>query len=449
MIGLDRAHFLSPTGQCKPFDASADGYSRSEGCGMFVLKRLASAVAENDNILGLIRSVEVNQSGLARSITHPHAPTQADLVARVLGSAGVDPGRVGVVEAHGAGTRAGDPCEVESVRAVLCADRRAENPLYVTSVKANIGHLEAASGAAGLAKLLLMLKHHMIPKQILLENLNPKIAPLDLDHTIISTQHIAWQPSSKGCTRIALLNNFGAAGSNAALLLEEYASTIPRTPPPAKMPYLVGLSAKTESSLEVLRSRYLAWLQSPESEGVSVCDIAYTSTARRQIYPHRVAVVAKDKRELVARLTEGRAVHATGNPGTIIFVFSGQGGQYTGMGASLYRTCPIFKRYIDECHSFLILSGFPGVLQIIDTTTGNGMTEMDMVEGFQAAVFALQYALGKLWISWGIKPAAVVGHRFVPRIAISRCTTKDTYAHTASQNTLHWSLQTSSPSVPP
>src|SRR6267154_2200811 len=204
-IGLDRGHFLSPTGQCKVFDASADGYSRGEGCGLFVLKRFSDARAENDHILGIIRGVEVNQSGAARSITQPHVPTQINLFRQLLESSGVAPEDINVVEAHGTGTQSGDVGELESIRRVFSASRSAENPLHVTSIKANIGHLEAASGAAGLAKLLLMLQHDTIPAQISLKTLNPRIAPLEQDHTIIDTLPSPWMSGTT--PRIAVLNN--------------------------------------------------------------------------------------------------------------------------------------------------------------------------------------------------------------------------------------------------
>src|SRR4051794_4850297 len=178
-VGLDRGHFLSPTGQCKAFDALADGYSRAEGCGIFVIKRLSDALAENDRILGVIRGIEVNQSGQANSITHPHPPTQESLFKQLLCNSGVDASHVTVVEAHGTGTQAGDPSELEAIRSVFCPSRPPSNPLHVTSIKGNIGHLEAASGAAGLAKLLLMLRHMKIPRQISLQKLNPRITPLE------------------------------------------------------------------------------------------------------------------------------------------------------------------------------------------------------------------------------------------------------------------------------
>ncbi|PBK92884.1 putative polyketide synthase [Armillaria gallica] len=408
-LGLDRGHFLSPTGQCKAFDASADGYSRSEGCGIFVLKRLSDAIAEDDKIWGVIRGIEVNQSGLAHSITHPHAPTQITLFKQLLENTGVDATRINVVEAHGTGTQAGDPNELESIRGVFAQKRGAKNPLHITSVKANIGHLEAASGAAGLAKILLMMAHRTIPRLISLHDLNPRIAPLDADNTIIDRVHAPWEPSPGGQTRMALLNNFGAAGSNTATLVEEFAR-----PSPVQLeavPLVFGLSAKTDTALEKLRAKYISWLQSSESADERLVNIAYTSTSRRQLYEHRTAVAASTREELIEKLQKAKFVQSPSQDGKAVFVFSGQGAQYLEMGRTLYDSSPIFKSHIDECHSFLTASGFCGVLPIIAPgPDGTGLTETEEFEAYQAAIFALEYALAKLWMSWGVKPTAVVGH---------------------------------------
>ncbi|KAK0463812.1 putative polyketide synthase [Desarmillaria tabescens] len=408
-LGLDRGHFLSPTGQCKAFDASADGYSRSEGCGIFVLKRLSDAIAENDNIWGVIRGIEVNQSGLAHSITHPHAPTQITLFKQLLENTGVDANRINVVEAHGTGTQAGDPNELESIRGVFAQKRGAKNLLHITSVKANIGHLEAASGAAGLAKILLMMAHRTIPRLISLHDLNPRIAPLESDNTIIDRVHTAWEPSPGGQTRLALLNNFGAAGSNTATLVEEFARPSPVQLEP--IPLVFGLSAKTDTALEKLRAKYISWLQSSESADFRLADIAYTSTSRRQLYEHRTAVAASTRDELIEKLQKAKSVQSSSQDGKVVFVFSGQGAQYVEMGRVLYDSSPIFKSHIDECHSFLTASGFCGVLPIIAPgPDGTGLTETEEFEAYQTAIFALEYALAKLWMSWGVKPTAVVGH---------------------------------------
>ncbi|KAI0322049.1 beta-ketoacyl synthase [Amylostereum chailletii] len=410
-VGLDRGHFLSPTGQCKAFDASADGYSRSEGCGLFVLKRLDDAVEEHDNILGIIRGVEVNQSGLAHSITHPHPPTQMALFKQILERTGIDAHRVSVVEAHGTGTQAGDPNELESIRGVFAVRRAKGNPLHITSVKANIGHLEAASGSAGLAKLLLMLKHQMIPRQISLKELNPRIADLALDNTLIDTDHVPWLSSTKE-PRIALLNNFGAAGSNGALLLEEHIPTnSTRALETPASSFVIGLSAKTDEALSKLQTRFLDWLRNPENATASLPDIAYTSTARRIVYDHRLALTASSKDEAIHKLSAASGTAVAASTRKIAFVFSGQGSQYRGMGASFYRTIPLFREIVDECHSFLTTSGFPGVLQaIIPENMPGDMSQEEEFEVYQPAIFTLEYALARVWMSWGLSPVVVVGH---------------------------------------
>ena len=413
-LGLDRGHFLSPTGPCKVFDASADGYSRGEGCGLFVLKRFSDARAESDRILAVIRGVEVNQSGAARSITQPHVPTQVKLFKQLLEKSGVAPEDVNVVEAHGPGTQSGDVGELESVRHVFAAHRSAENPLHITSIKANIGHLEAASGAAGLAKLLLMLRHRTIPRLISLINLNPKISELAADHTLIDTENRPWSPAREGLPRMALLNNFGAAGSNCALLLQEFVTPdIPRESAPSTLPYIFGLSAKTEVALFSMRTRLIDWLNSADARSIPLSDIAYSLTARRQIYEHRISLTACTRQELVEGLPSSPSpVRVSGQDGKVAFVFSGQGEQYLGMGSGLYRSVPLFQGIIDQCHTLLVKSGFVGVVPVIAPEKDNStLSDIEWSEAYQSAIFTLEYGLAQLWISWGVTPALVVGHR--------------------------------------
>jgi acyl transferase domain-containing protein len=406
-IGLERGHFLNTSGQCKSFDASADGYSRSEGCCVFVLKRLRDAVAENDNILGIIRGVEVNQSGLAHSITHPHSPTQSDLLRKLLGSCAIQASCVSVVEAHGTGTQAGDSCEVASIRSVLAQGRTRDNPLHITSIKANIGHLEAASGAVGLCKLLLMLRHNLIPAQISLNTLSPLIPPLDVDNTVIDTLPSSW--TSGSTPRIALLNNFGAAGSNGALIVEEYIKPAHHS---TTSHFAVGISANSADALENLRCRYIQWLRDPRNHKVPLCDIAYTATARRQLSPFRLAVTASDKEQLIHALGTTSATHVDDSEGRIIFVFSGQGSQSFDMAATLYATSLVFKACIDRCQNYLISLGYPGILPIIAPESCDYVLPPDAeFEAHQSAVLALEFALSSLWKHWGLVPAGVIGQR--------------------------------------
>ncbi|KIK52832.1 polyketide synthase [Collybiopsis luxurians FD-317 M1] len=406
-LGLDRGHFLSPTGSCKAFDAKADGYSRGEGCGMFVIKRLSDAIAENDHIYGVIRGIEVNQSGLAQSITHPHAPTQMALFRQVLRNSGITASRVNVVEAHGTGTQAGDVNELASIRNVFTSDRSSWNPLHITSVKGNLGHLEAASGAASLAKLLLMLKHRLIPPQISFSQLNPLIEPLEKDNTVISQALIPWKPSHEGYSRVAFLNNYGASGSNAALILEE---EIQPTPPAFSHPLVFTMSAKDEFALQALRSKYIEWLLSRDSKDIPLSHIAYSMTARRQIYSYRLAVVASERTQLLENLRKATVVSSSTRPNPkVVFVFSGQGGQYLGMGSALYGISPMFRQHIDECNSILISMGFSGIVSVIKGDPAS-RTRPAEIEIYQTAIFSLEYALARLWISWGLQPSALIGH---------------------------------------
>ncbi|KAF8881857.1 beta-ketoacyl synthase [Infundibulicybe gibba] len=453
-LGLDKANFLSPGGQCKTFDASADGYSRGEGCGMFVLKRLSDAIAENDHIRGLIRGIEVNQNGLAHSITRSHAPTQSQLFSRLLQNTGVHAHRINVVEAHGTGTQADDPSEVGSIRSVFAKGRSASNPLHITSINGNIGHLEAASGAAGLAKLILMLQHKVVPKQISLKNLNPQISPLDSDNIVIDTTGSTWASSQEGMPRMALLNNSGAAGSNAAVLLEEYQAHETKPSPSTDMSYVFGFSAKDDSALEELRSNFLRWVQTPEAKVIPLANIAYTATARRQIYDSRLAIAASTRSELIAKL--GKA--SIGRPGVVdpavIFLFSGRHGQHPSLGPSLYQTSPLFKGHIDECRSILKNHGFSDMLPIITFGEKSGPPPEKDSGVDQVTTFSLEYALAKLWVSWGVIPSAVIGHglgEYVALVVANVLSLRDALLIIVNRARLHTSisLRRQDPSIPP
>ncbi|RPB02892.1 ketoacyl-synt-domain-containing protein [Choiromyces venosus 120613-1] len=413
-LGLDRAHFLSPTGQCKAFDQSADGYCRSEGCGMFVLKRLSDAIAENDQILGVIRGVQVNQSGEAHSITHPHAATQQRLFKRLLEETGIDPLDVSVIEAHGTGTQAGDPIELESLRGTFAKNRTPDKPLHITSIKSNIGHLEAASGSAGLAKLLLMLRNTTIPKQVSLRNLNPKIAPLGEDGVQITRSNLPWKPHKEGAQRLAMLNNFGAAGANGVLLLEEAPARLEVTIPLSRKSYLFAVTAKTKNALESLRVKYLNYLKE-KFDTLSLEDVCYTATARRQPFNHRIAVTVSSFDDLISQLEKATPIQVTPkkkDTSKTVFVFSGQGSQYLGMGRGLIESSPLFRELVEYAHYSLVSLGFVGVLQVINAAEGEeiALSEKEKVEAFQCSIFVLEYALAKLWTSVGVQPDAVLGH---------------------------------------
>ena len=445
-VGLSKGRFLSPTGQCKPFDISADGYARSEGCGLFVLKLLSSAVEENDRILGVIRGVELNQNRGNTSITRPDVDSQRALFERLCARSGTNPRHVSVIEAHGTGTQVGDKCEMESVRLVFGSTNRfppidrdgsapVSHPLHVGSLKGNIGHLEAASGAAGLAKLLLMLRHHKIPKLISLNTLNPELgreAELIETGIVLDRENVEWDPPGK---RIAVLNNFGAAGSNCALILEEctaegLSSTLVDTPSSSTElhPVMFGFSAKTPEALKELQSRYLAHLHSISNIATtSLRNLAYTSTARRQLHPHRISITADSLASLASGLKSAVPNHAPPIK-KVAFVFSGQGAQYIGMGRQLYCTNKVFKSHVHECQRILERFGFGNMIKWISGSssvqppqkpTEESSPNVDSPGGtealldYQTAIFTVGYSLAKLWIAWGIEPSVVIGHRSV------------------------------------
>ncbi len=405
-LGLDKARFLSPSGGCKSFDASADGYSRSEGCGIFVLKRLSDAIEENDRILGIIRGVEVNQSGKAHSVTRPHVPTQVKLIERILERMGFDAHSINFVEAHGPGTQAGDVDELQSLRLSLAVARPPNNPLYIGSIKANTGHLEAASGAASIAKVLLMLREKAIPAQISLKTLNPKIPALEIDNVIINTTNAPWKSVAEGKPRRALINNFGAAGSNAAIVIEEFVPTA-LEPRIRISSYVFGLSAKDDVALSRMRGDLIQWLK--EHNQTSLADLSYTLLARRKVYPHRLVVTAGTREELISCLDRSTTLLVQkGEMTSVVFVFTGHGSQYRGMGSSLYRSSPMFRKHINECDRILRAAGFRGILSVVTSESTN---ELEGLEVNHTATFSLEYALSKVWMSWGVMPIALLGHR--------------------------------------
>ncbi|KAK5631478.1 hypothetical protein RRF57_007192 [Xylaria bambusicola] len=415
--GLARAHFLSPNGQCKPFDASADGYCRAEGCGMVVLKKLSSAIEENDRIYGIIRGIGINQCGRAKSITHPDSTAQAALFNKILTSTRTAPDTISVVEAHGTGTQAGDYAEVSSLSSTF-GPRSQTSPLYLSSIKGNIGHAEAASGVAGLAKLLVMLQQGKIPPQASFKTLNPRFADR-MHNIVVPTELTEWKRSAYQAPRRAMLNNFGAAGSNAALILEEYVPKI-RVNPKLKIStlerghHVLNLSAKSEQAMHLLKRRFITYIEAhPEA---NILDLCYTTNVRRQSYASfRLSVNGSQSRQLLDSLHQSTITQLNSSKrGTrkIIFIFSGQGHAHRGMGAELLSTVPSFRAIADQCDGILSAHGFPLVGPFLsssdDLDPNNGSTSNVVVT--QCALFVLEFALAKMWMQWGLMPDVVVGH---------------------------------------
>ncbi|GEN10599.1 Acyl transferase domain-containing protein [Myxococcus fulvus] len=401
---------LAVDGRCKTFDASADGFSRGEGCGVVVLKRLSDALAQGNPILGVIRGSALNHDGRSSGLMVPNGRAQERVIRMALEGCGVEPEQVSYVEAHGTGTSLGDPIEMEALRSVFGRAPARATPLYVGSVKTNIGHLEAAAGIAGLIKVLLSLRHEAIPAHLHFSRPNPNIRWDDLP-VVIPT---ALQPWPRGeQRRIAGLSSFGFSGTNVHLVVEE-APLLPRPLVARERPvHLLTLSAKTEAALEALVEVHASTLP---DEGEVLGDWCYTANVGRSHFEHRAAVSGENAAELRAGLSRLRA----GRPRPLreprrgtesprpVFLFTGQGSLRPGVGRELAGTWPVFRAAVQRCSGAL-----EGLLEprLEDLLYGEQSSSLLAdTRHAQPALVALEYALSELWASWGIVPGAVVGH---------------------------------------
>lgn len=412
--GLDRGHFLSRTGNCKSFDDGADGYCRGEGVGIVVLKRLADAQAENDPIYGCILSAVTNHSAEAESITRPHVGAQQALFSQILGNGGIHPDDISYVEMHGTGTQAGDGREMQSVSSTFApwppGDPRArDSDLYVGSVKSNVGHGESVSGVTGLIKVLLMMQKNEIPPHCGIKTKINQTFPPDLHERRIqiAKKPTPWNRTNK--PRRVLVNNFSAAGGNSCILVEDGPGQGTETKRPDTRPaHVITLSAKTQTALEANIRSMANFLQT--SEAVSLPDLAYTSTARRVHHNFRSSYVARTVLELTKILEQDAAnpPKQVRGPPKMIFAFSGQGSNHAGMGKYLYDTNATIRMELNRFDTIVQDQGFGSILPYL-----RGIEEATHEASpltVQLAHVSLQMALARLWKSWGIMPAAVVGH---------------------------------------
>ncbi len=416
-ITFSQARMMAPDGRCKTFDARADGYVRGEGCGIVVLKRLSDALRDGDNILALLRGSAVNQDGRTNGLTAPNGPSQQAVIRQALQDAGVQPAQIGYVEAHGTGTPLGDPIEIDSLRRVLEDGRPAGQPYGVGSVKTNIGHLEAAAGIAGLIKVVLSLMHDELPAHLHFRELNPYIA-LDGSQLEILTERRGWPRGA--APRLAGVSSFGFGGTNAHVVLSE-APLLDEIQPEGgstleRPLHLIRLSARSETALKGLAARYRSRLE--QLPAGALPDFCYSANVGRADFDHRLAAVAGSAERLESAL---RAFAAGGRPAGLryrylksgsrsgpAFIFTGQGSQYPQMGRRLYETQPVFRSTLERCAEVLAGHLDRPLLSILFPPAED--FSVDETRYTQPALFALEYALAELWRSWGIEPAAVMGH---------------------------------------
>ncbi|BBZ40527.1 type I polyketide synthase [Mycobacterium conspicuum] len=431
IIAASRARMLSPVGRCKTFDASADGYVRSEGCGILVLKRLSDATRDGDRICAVIPASAVNQDGASSGLTVPNGGAQQRLIATALARAGLTGGDIDYLEAHGTGTSLGDPIEVQAAGAVYGGARDADRPLLIGSVKTNIGHLESASGVAGLIKVVLSLQHEMLPPSLHFETPSPHI-PWDSLPVRVVDRPIPWQ--TNGRPRRAGVSSFGFTGTNAHVLIEEapqpaatadeYSTgagqmgAAAECDAPDELVGVLPLSARSPQALVALAERYGEWLNAHPK--IDVADVCFTAWSGRSHFEYRAALVVdsvQGAREALADLAENRMRpgvvrgECTDRP-TTAWLFTGQGSQYPGMARELFDAEPVFAETLTRCADAVdpILSR-PLLEVLFATERGGEAGETLRYTSFaQPALFAVEMGLARLWQSWGVQPDVVLGH---------------------------------------
>jgi naphtho-gamma-pyrone polyketide synthase len=410
--GLDRGHFLSHTGNCKTFDESADGYCRADGVGSVVLKRLSDAITDNDPIYGVVLGSYTNHSAEAVSITRPLADAQEYLFRRLLNESHISPHDISYIEMHGTGTQAGDAVEMRSVLNTFAWDQSRRSPLYLGSVKANVGHGESASGVTALIKVLLMMRKSRIPPHSGIKGQINGGFPTDLDKRQV---HIALKEADwrrpEGGKRRTFVNNFSAAGGNTALLLEDAPKIADSQQPDGRSHHVVVLSARSGESLQ-RNLRALADFVTANPLPDLLPRLAYTTTARRLHHSRRVAIVASDIAQFHGLLLSN-AESASNIPAVpaktpaMGFLFTGQGAQQTAMGRGLYENFSSFRDEINNMDYIAQRQGFPSVVPLVD-----GTVQIDDLSPtvIQLGTCIVQIALAGFWKNLGLKPMYVLGH---------------------------------------
>jgi len=423
-INFTKAGAMAPDGRCKAFDARANGYVRSEGAGVVVLKPLSRALADRDPIYAVIRGSAVNQDGRSNGLMAPNPQAQEAVLREAYRRAAVSPGDVQYVEAHGTGTLLGDPIEAKALGAVLALDRRAERPCLLGSVKTNLGHLEAAAGIAGLIKVALALQHREIPPSLHFEEPNPHI-PFDQLPLRVNRTLCPW-PAQPDTPLLAGVSSFGFGGTNAHVVVqgappldsEMHAAQGENGNRDAAFTYVLPLSARSAPALQSVARRYHDFLIDPESTSAPY-DICYTAGARRSHHEYRLAATGNS----AAQLADGLETFIRGEirPGLssgrklsdrqrkLVFVYPGQGSQWFGMGRTLLKQEAVFREAIERCDLAMRPHGDWSLLAEL-TSTDAAHSRLNEVDVLQPALFAIQVALTELWRSWGIEPHAVVGH---------------------------------------
>lgn len=418
-IGFSKLQATSPEGHCKSFDDSADGYGRSEGAGVIIIKRLEDAERDNDKVFGVIRAAAINQDGKSNGLTAPSGAAQEKVIRKALKEAGIDADMVSYVETHGTGTKLGDPIEAGALTNIYGEARRNKSPLLIGSAKSNIGHTEAGSGMAAMIKVLMSMDHDEIPGNL---NFNTPNTFIDWKNNNLKVVAKNTEWKSDGCHRYAGISGFGFGGSNAHIIVEDYFDRTQKVSDAGEKgsDLMLKLSAKSEASLKKYAEKYVDFLsECPDEDIPAVLKLANTS---RVDYESRLVVTGADRETIIARLKNyiseqaSDGVYHNGKDGisyvknrTPVYMFTGQGSQYVGMGRELYEKSEVFAESMDLCAKlfkpYLLCS-------ITDMLYGEKASDEKVNKTCysQPLIFAFEYSLSKYLEACGIKPAVVMGH---------------------------------------
>jgi acyl transferase domain-containing protein len=403
----------SADGTCRTFDARACGTVFSHGAGVVLLKRFEDAIADRDRILAVIKGIALNNDGSDKiGYAAPSVKAQADVIAMAQATAGVHPESISYVEAHGTATPLGDPIEVAALTEAFRRGGSTNNQYCALgSAKTNVGHLDIAAGVTGLIKTVLQLQNEIITPLLHFESPNPKI---DFANSPFfpASKRVEWKRGSK--PRRAGVSAFGVGGTNAHVVLEE--ASLAGPPSASRKSQLLLLSAKTDTALQRMTDRLVAYLESHPN--ISLPDVAFTLQNGRQRFSHRQILCAASNSEVVDRVgrRDGRTTFVGKTPAqapALVFLFPGQGAQYVNMGRELYESEPIFREIIDKCAVCLqghLQLDIRSILYPDDSTSIDAEQRINETWVTQPAIFIVEYALARLWMAWGITPSVLIGH---------------------------------------
>ncbi|MFF9264228.1 SDR family NAD(P)-dependent oxidoreductase [Streptomyces longwoodensis] len=412
---FSRQRGLSPDGRCKAYAGAADGTGWSEGVGLLLLEPLSAARRNGHRVLAVVRGSAVNQDGASHGLTAPNGPSQERVIRAALAAAGLSPHEVDAVEGHGTGTPLGDPIEAQALLATY-GQERAGDPLWLGSVKSNIGHAQAASGVAGLIKTVQAMRHGVLPRTLHVDEPSPHV-DWESGAVRLLTEDRPWPDT--GRPRRAGVSSFGISGTNAHIVVEQPDGSEAAEPEPDHVqplrPVPVALSGHTEDALRAQAARLAAHLTT--HPGTPLRDIAFTAASGRAALDHRAVVLADDPEQLGERLTalaEGRDVPdvvrgtAVPNARRVAFVFPGQGSQWAGMALELLDAAPVFAARLAECAAAVEAHVDWSVLDVLRQVPG--APGLDRVDVVQPVTFAVTVSLAALWQAHGVRPDAVIGH---------------------------------------